>query len=209
MATAFNYRPKFVDVRVNKPDGEEPVQRTGERACDHGGCRRGGDHKAPKGRQHEGEYWWFCTEHAGEYNRSFNYFAGMSPDELSAYAQSEITGHRPTWEFKVGGRDRVMGAFKEFQAGRRRDPFSLFDGPGAETAPEPRSARAPRIGRVQMLALEVLGLEPGAPPEAVRERYAALVKRFHPDSNGGDRSMEAQLHKSIRAFQTLRAAGMA
>ncbi|HEX2560181.1 MAG TPA: molecular chaperone DnaJ, partial [Phenylobacterium sp.] len=35
-----------------------------------------------------------------------------------------------------------------------------------------------------------------------------LVKRFHPDSNGGDRSSEPKLQRVIRAYQSLRKAGM-
>jgi curved DNA-binding protein CbpA len=62
---------------------------------------------------------------------------------------------------------------------------------------------------VQELALSVLSLEEGAAPEAIRLRYAELVKRYHPDSNQGDRSAEAQLQKVVRAYKTLKAAGMA
>jgi hypothetical protein len=43
---------------------------------------------------------------------------------------------------------------------------------------------------------------------AIRQRYADLVKKLHPDSNGGDRSHEGQLMKVIRAYQTLKSAGV-
>jgi curved DNA-binding protein CbpA len=61
---------------------------------------------------------------------------------------------------------------------------------------------------LQALALETLGLEQDAEPAAIRARYADLVKRLHPDSNGGDRSYETQLMKVIRAYQTLKSAGV-
>jgi curved DNA-binding protein CbpA len=40
----------------------------------------------------------------------------------------------------------------------------------------------------------------------VRRRYSELVRRFHPDRNGGDRSHEAQLSEVLSAWQTLRGA---
>ena len=43
-------------------------------------------------------------------------------------------------------------------------------------------------------------------PEAIRARYKELVKRHHPDANGGDRSREEKLREIIHAYKTLRAA---
>jgi DnaJ-class molecular chaperone len=34
------------------------------------------------------------------------------------------------------------------------------------------------------------------------------VKRWHPDSNGGDRGAEQSLQKAIKAYQTLKAGGL-
>jgi curved DNA-binding protein CbpA len=52
-------------------------------------------------------------------------------------------------------------------------------------------------------------LSEDATGEAIRTRYAELVKRWHPDSNGGDRSAEAQLQRVIKSYQLLKAAGLA
>ncbi|MGE5388624.1 MAG: DnaJ domain-containing protein, partial [Hyphomicrobiales bacterium] len=41
---------------------------------------------------------------------------------------------------------------------------------------------------------------------AIRARYKDLVKRLHPDANGGDRSREEKLREIIHAYKTLRAA---
>lgn len=54
-----------------------------------------------------------------------------------------------------------------------------------------------------------MGLPHNAEGPAIRERYGALVKQYHPDSNGGDRSMEHRLHVVIRAFKALKSAGLA
>ncbi|MGE0740185.1 MAG: J domain-containing protein [Hyphomonadaceae bacterium] len=207
MSGAFTYRPKFVDIRVKKP-AAEAAERTSasERPCDHVGCRLVGAHRAPKSRDHSGEYWHFCLAHAAEYNKRWDYFAGMTDAELGDYQAREEIGHRPTWTFRSGRLDRHSAAMRGFQQGRRADPFGLF-GPGA--APEAQPARAHRrLTRLQTLALEALSLDEKAGAAEIRTRYAELVKRWHPDSNGGDRGAEASLQRVIKAYQTLKAGGL-
>lgn len=206
MSDAFAYRPKYVDIRVKKPDAETFAHEPSERPCDHIGCARAGQHRAPKSRDREGEYWHFCREHVSDYNRRWNYFAGMSDAELEDYQRKEETGHRPTWTFRGGRLDRFSAAMRGFQAGRRTDPFGMF-GNGAVTAgPPPKSRR--RLTRLQTLALEAMSLDENADAGDIRTRYAELVKRWHPDSNGGDRGAEANLQRVLRAYQTLKAGGL-
>jgi hypothetical protein len=200
MVAHFQYRPKFVDIRVNKPDEDGAPRAPVERRCDHVGCVRAGECRAPKRRDARDEFWWFCVEHAADYNRRWNFFEGMSDSELRAYEESERIGHRPTWTFRPSAADREASIARKFHAfrGEAAHPFT-----GA-AAPPPRR----RLSRLQVMALETLGLEEGAEPAAVRARYAELVKRYHPDSNGGDRSAEAHLHKVIRAYQALKSTGL-
>jgi hypothetical protein len=206
MSNAFEYRPKYVDIRVKKPDAEMLEREPHESPCDHIGCLRAGSHLAPKGREHEGEFWRFCYEHAADYNRRWNYFSGMSDAELAAYQKREEIGHRPTWSFRSGRLDRYSAAMRGFRAGRGGDPFGLF-GFGGEPANAPRTARR-RLTRLQTLALEAMSLDENADAAAIRARYAELVKRWHPDSNGGDRGAEANLQRVLKAYQTLKAAGL-
>ncbi|MBA3895561.1 MAG: J domain-containing protein, partial [Sphingomonadaceae bacterium] len=53
-------------------------------------------------------------------------------------------------------------------------------------------------------ALEALGLDANADRRALRTRYSELVRRYHPDRNGGDRSHEAALQRTIAAYQQLK-----
>ncbi len=57
-------------------------------------------------------------------------------------------------------------------------------------------------------ALDVLGLDESADSAAIKAQYKVLVKRFHPDANGGDRSFEDRLRDIIKAHDTLRGAGL-
>ena len=49
-----------------------------------------------------------------------------------------------------------------------------------------------------------MGLGEDADRHALRKRYSNLVRRFHPDKNGGDRSHEGRLGEVIEAYQLLR-----
>ena len=207
MSDAFEYRPKFVDIRVKPDAGWERDHDLREGAvghCDHVGCQRPGVHRAPKGREHGNAYWHFCLEHAADYNKRWNYFSGMSDGEVNAYMKREEVGQRPTWTFRSGRLDRASAHFNGAQAGRRGDPFGIFGAGAAEPAAAPRR----RLSRMQAKALEELSLPETADGGQIRARYAELVKRWHPDANGGDRAAEANLHRVLAAYQTLKAAGL-
>jgi hypothetical protein len=211
MAAAFQYRPRFVDIRVRPPKAEDVAAadvnalKPGERACDHADCRAPASTRAPKSRDLLGEHYWFCQAHAAEYNRTWNFFAGMTEGEIRArMAEDQATGGRPTWSVSQGGRNR------EAAAGRApfRDPFGIFGAGLARDA----GARAPverRMGKLERGALTDLDLDATASEATIRERYVELVKRCHPDANGGDRTSEHKLQRVIKAYKTLRKAKLA
>jgi DnaJ-domain-containing protein 1 len=86
----------------------------------------------------------------------------------------------------------------------------MFDDDGKPLRPNSsNNVEKPGRTRLQTRALDELDLPHDAEPKDVREKYSRLVKEYHPDSNGGDRSHEARLAKVIKAFKTLKAAGLA
>jgi hypothetical protein len=206
MKSAFQYRPRFVDIRVRppKPDEETSAAKAGERVCDHPSCRAPAITRAPKSRTLLDEHYWFCRPHAAEYNRTWNFFAGMTDEETRGRMAEELaTGGRPTWAFKPSSRSREAAGARGFF----RDAFGLFGGGKPRSPDSPASDR--RLGRLERGALADLDLEAGADPAAIRLRYIELVKRCHPDANGGDRSAEHKLQRVIRAYNTLRKAKLA
>jgi len=209
MTAAFQYRPRFVDIRVRPPKAEEELEAAqapglapGERVCDQPGCRVAGVSRAPKSRALLGEHYWFCQRHAAEYNRTWNFFAGMSEGEIRARVENDqTTGGRPTWSLKSGGRNREAAATR----GGFRDAHGVF-GPGMTAEQAARAAWDRRLGKLERAALADLDLEPGVDGPAIRMRYLELVKRCHPDANGGDRSAETKLQRVIKAYKTLQKA---
>ncbi len=206
MSAAFEYKPKFVDIRVRPPrEGEDDVNalKPGERRCQHPDCLAVATAKAPKSREHLEEHYWFCQPHAAEYNRSWNFFAGMSETEAGRQRESAATGDRPTWQFRASKFSREAASFAA-GAGRVQDPFGLYRPSRKRVEPEGDDGR--RLGKLERAALADLDLPDAAKGPEIRARYAELIKRCHPDSNGGDRSAEAKLQRVLKAYKTLRQA---
>jgi hypothetical protein len=203
--------PLFDRIRI-KPKTAEDAKTSEAPGCEHPGCTGQGLYRAPKGRGQEGKYWRFCMDHVRAYNASYNYFKDMPEEAVAAYQKDSIIGHRPTWSMGANANARQRAA-KGARAGYARDwayhdPFDVLRDGGvgqARRAPEPPKKRY--SGPVRQ-AFDVLGLEEGADAATIKAAYKTLVKRFHPDAHGGDRSYEERLRDIIRAHDTLKAAGL-
>ena len=201
--------PLFDRIRV-KPDQDRRL-RASLPSCDWPGCGHGATHRAPKGRGREREYWSFCLEHVREYNHSYNFFAGMSDDAVARYQKDAITGHRPTWKMGMlgGKRGGKPSAARFFGDDAAADPFDMF----AELGVRPRhgqtrhDAERRAVRNAERKALHALGLETDATRPEVKARFKELVKRHHPDANGGDRGSEDKLREIIEAYNYLKSVG--
>jgi hypothetical protein len=159
------------------------------------GCAAPGEFKAPlQPANFDGPGAWrfLCLDHVREHNAKYNFFDGMSPEEIQE-AQSPLAG----WE-------RTSRTF----AANGADPP-----PRWSDFADPLDAIATRFGRVretsrfnkaERQALSVLGLGEDADRHSLRQTYSTLVRRYHPDKNGGDRAHEARLAAVIEAYQLLR-----
>ena len=160
------------------------------RLCDHSGCGETGEHRAPMHRGEDTPFFWFCLEHVRQYNSAWDYFDGWSETEIERFRREAVTGHRPTWRFGMTPRDGnvLAGAF---------DPLGLFKGDIAGAVagrPLPEPARQ---------ALAELDLDDSVSLHEIKMRYKQLVKRFHPDANGGDKRAEDRFKKVNEAYTRL------
>lgn len=181
--------------------------------CQWKGCTRPASHRAPKGRGRDGEYFNFCIDHVREYNASYNYFDGMSDAEVTDFQKDAVTGHRPTW--KVGANswahgtrlgDRGLTGAASRWRDAVRDPHGLFgeDAGHGGGAPDGRRPLRP----VERKSLEALDLAETATKSEIKARFKLLVKRHHPDANGGDTRSEDKLREIIQAYNYLKQAGL-
>ncbi len=195
----------FKKIRI---DAGEPQPAAPPHMCEMRGCNAAGTHRAPKGRNAENEYFWFCLDHVRLYNKSYNYFSGMNDAAVQAFQKESIVGHRPTWQMGVNGKStdvpRSAGRTRPAWAGAAGDPFRLF-GEGFQTRGAEPERR--KVHNMQAKSLTTLGLDMTATAEEIKARYKLLVKRHHPDANGGDRSLEDRLREVIQAYSYLKSVG--
>jgi hypothetical protein len=207
--SSYAYKPRLgYDIRVRPPIAEEvPIWASAHtRHCDAPGCERKAAVRVSKDPRHPQAKIWLCTQHAQEHNRNWNFFDGLSAGEAEAARLGAIYGDRPTWS--MGRNDRARSA------ARAKGPADLFDAFGVfgdVRRHNPNNARmrdGRPLPRLQVQAFQTLGLQVTAAGPDIRRRYAELVRRYHPDANGGDRSAESQLAAVVKAHQILKKAGI-
>tara|TARA_R110000868_G_scaffold42896_4_gene144721 strand:+ start:839 stop:1444 length:606 start_codon:yes stop_codon:yes gene_type:complete len=170
--------------------------------CAWSGCTAAGEYRAPKDRD-LAEYHLFCLEHVRAYNASWDFHADLTIDEMEAEIRSSVTWDRPTWKIGVSS-----PRFYRSQT-NIHDPFGLGAGTDFDAAAQKKAYEArPRGGRTaaENMALKTLDLTAPLTLEALRGRYKTLVKRHHPDANGGSREAERRMKIINEAYRTLRIA---
>jgi hypothetical protein len=168
--------------------------------CAVAGCDAPGEFKAPLQPANfdgPGNWRFLCLDHVREHNAKYNFFEGMSPEEIQD-AQGPLGGwERPSRRFASNGADPPP-AWSDFA-----DPLEAISGRFGRVRDKGRPSR---FSKAERRALSVLGLGEEAGMHELRKRYSALVRRYHPDKNGGDRSHEGKLGEVIAAYQLLRKA---
>ena len=171
--------------RAYAPDPAAPGQ-----PCDTPGCPYAGEYRAPKSRTALREFHWFCLEHVRAFNASWDYYKGMSADEIEASTRADSSWQRPTWPLGQNGKAaRLEEAVEaELHAFGKRPQKPATQG-------APPELREP---------LQIFSLAWPVTLDVVKTRYKELVKRHHPDANHGDRNAEEILKTINLAYAALR-----
>lgn len=206
----YAYKPRLgYDIRVRPPadqtaEAKRPHADAAGKGCALDGCARPAAVRVAASPR-DATRIWLCAEHAREHNARWNFFEGLSAREAEAVRMSALYGERPTW--KMGKNERQSAFARTRGAADFNDAFGAF---GAASQHK-RRAEAQRNGRpltkLQSKAFETLDLKANASGTEIRRKYAEMLRRFHPDANGGDRSTEGQLQDVVRAHQILKKAG--
>jgi hypothetical protein len=193
-------RPRFKsDIRIKKDKAAVPEPEI--QACAIPGCVKPGNCRVPKSRENLTEHVFLCAGHARAFNESWDFFKGMGDGDIARFRDEAIFGHRPTWPMgKRAARARNGQGPVHFH-----DRHAVFD-EDDETGQPRRPER--QLTRLQIIAMDTLQLAHNATLIEIKARYKELVKRFHPDANGGDRGAEERLKQVIKAYGVLRASGL-
>jgi hypothetical protein len=197
-------------------DKKRQSQQAQTRVCDHPGCKEPGEHRAPKDRRLS-DYLWLCLDHVREHNQRWNFYQGMSPEEMEDEIRRDSCWQRPTWKLGTLGTQGPGSAAWDEQV---RDDLGIFarDKIRANAERKRCQDQAERRERQQQRqrraggetqgerALRILDIEPPFDRDQLRARYLILVKRHHPDVNQGDPLAEERLKDINEAYKILQKA---
>nr|HIL77117.1 molecular chaperone DnaJ [Rhodospirillales bacterium] len=181
---------------------------TNFRSCDWPSCRLEGIHRAPKSQERIQEYDWFCLEHVRIYNNSWNYYESMSDEEVDELIRSDTTWNRPTWP----SGDRQRGALPNTDElsfgtnnigtsyGNFSDPFGFFTKDRTFKRPTKQNSMNCLSVRDKK-ALSLLGFDVLVKTSELKARYKLLVKKYHPDSTGGNKKLEERFKQINEAYE--------
>ena len=171
--------------------------------CDCKGCKREGIYRAPKDRTLK-NFYWFCLEHVQEYNKNWNFYEGMSPDEIEMQIRLDLVGHRPTWQVN----DLYANALKDpldilgLSKGRQKKRRVLPEMDDFES--KDAHIKRPFLATVEHLdAIRTLNLNPPITVETVKVQYKNLAKKYHPDKNAGSKEAEEMFKNITGAYRLL------
>lgn len=173
---------------------------TSTRKCEHAGCEEPGNYRAPKSPDILDDYWWFCREHAREYNLKWNFFSGQTEEELQKSIDNARVWDRPTKPFNK--------TTEEGRAWARlgvEDPHEILGANGTRNpGRNATSTGTRRLPPTERKALEILDARDHWSRAEIRKQYKSLVKDLHPDMNGGNRDDEDRLQEVVWAWDQIK-----
>ena len=160
-------RPWYDDASLWCDTAETP-----SRFCSREGCAGNGDYPAPKSKQNLREYHWFCHDHVREYNAGWDFAKGLGPDDIEKIIRFDTVWQRET---------RPLGDWRTRERLMRASAEALREG-----KPRPKPHQPAPLPPAITDALGQLDLAWPLDEKTLRLRYRELVKKYHPDANGGD-----------------------
>jgi len=109
----------------------------------------------------------------------------MSATEIESHIRNDTVWQRPAWPLGTFGMQRF----------RQEPEADVFEARPSRGAPAPETP--------EVWAMRAMKLHHPVTRAKVKARYKELVKRFHPDNHGGDRTTEEKLRVIIDAYKTL------
>ena len=161
--------------------------------CEWQNCNELGQFKAPAEKDNSKNFRWFCEEHVKQFNKKWDYFDGMSQNEIENFLKSDLTWHRPTQKF--GSNDNF---FNVLWNNTLNDKFKIFNNEN------PHNVNNRNFCEKDKDAFRVMDLKLGDDWLTIQKKFKFLVKKFHPDRNSGNKKFEDKLKKITMAYSHLK-----
>ena len=168
------------------------------RLCDKETCENKGDYRAPKSRSNLNNYYFFCLKHVTEYNKSWDFYKGLSVDQIELSIRKDTVWDRPSWPLK-GNPAKVMDQLKEFLM----YDYSLFEKEKEIMDFLRNKLVDENITNEEHKSLNILELKMPISVDEIKKRYKKLVKIFHPDVNDDNKNAERKFKEITEAYKIL------
>ena len=183
-----------IDVKKNSLSWEK----TYIRECDKIDCKQKGEFKAPKSRKNLNEYYFFCLDHVKEYNKSWDFYRGLTVNQIESSMREDIIWNRPSWPLK-GNYNKVMDQINNFFNEEINDWH-----PNEQNNNYFKNKLVDEnLTKDENEALSTFNLELPLTLDKIKKTYKKLVKIFHPDVNGNDKKAEEKFKEIQDAFDRI------
>ena len=170
-------------------------EKTHFKKCDKNGCKHKGEYRAPKSRLMLNHYYFFCLEHIKEYNKSWNFYKGLSVSQIEKSVREDTIWNRPSWPLK-GNPHKVIEQINEFFS----NEFITSD---EENKYFQNKILDKNLTSEENKALSTLKVDLPITLDKIKKNYKKLVKIFHPDVNGNNKKAEEKFKEINQSYKTL------
>ena len=166
--------------------------------CDNTSCKDKGEYKAPKSRSNLNQYYFFCLKHIQEYNKSWDFYRGLSIDQIESSMRKDTVWDRPSWPLK-GNPKNITEKLNDFLA----SDSSLFEKEKEIRDFLKNKLIDENLSNIEISSLKVLDLKIPISVDEIKKKYKKLVKIFHPDVNANNKESEKKFKEIAEAYKIL------
>jgi len=181
------------DIKKNNLSWEK----THYKKCDSPKCNEKGEYRAPKSRVMLNKYFYFCLNHIKEYNKSWDFYKGMSVEQIENSMRSDTFWDRPSWPLKNSFKN-IFDEFNEYV-----EDFVKNDDDKINDTYFKNKLLDESLTKEEAKALKELDLKIPISLEKIKKNYKKLVKIFHPDVNGNNKDAEEKFKQINESYQLL------
>ena len=172
-------------------------EKTHYKKCDYPKCNEKGEYRAPKSRVMLNQYFYFCLDHIKEYNKSWDFYKGMSVEQIENSMRNDTFWDRPSWPLKNSFKN-IFDEFNEYV-----EDFVKNDDDKINDTYFKNKLLDENLTIEAAKALKELDLKMPISLEKIKKNYKKLVKIFHPDVNGNNKDAEERFKQINESYKLL------
>ena len=166
--------------------------------CDFKNCLKIGKFKAPKSRSTLNSYYFFCLSHVKEYNKSWDFYKGLTVDQIELSMRKDTVWDRPSWPL-TGDPKQIINQIRDLL----NSDYSLFEKEKDLQDFLKNKIIDEKLTNEEQKSLKILSLSMPISVVEIKKKYKKLVKIFHPDVNDNNKEAEKQFKEINEAYKTL------